>query len=616
MRQGFAHPLTVKVVVVAAVLVFVAGWPASAHSTTLAASDTASFARALSVAQAGDTIALADGDYPLLRVWRAHSLTIRGSRAARIEGFDLWRVSNVTLSGMTTTPLGDTRVVVSIKDSTDVTLDDLLIDGQDEMIGAGIITAGATNVTLQNSELTNCGNKERCVGIRRGSISTVVLNNMFHDCFDCDFIRSGASGVTIKGNTFDRAIPGRCACNHNDHIQIGGGGPWTIIGNRFGVKHGGAASIYVNPGNTNVGDPIRDVRIESNYFSGDAGLFGVKIGDSKLWLMKRISVINNTIMSGNIAAVQIEPGWKRRPQSERPRVANNVFRRMSWSSVCRHGQFSSNLTMTGAACADGQAGPANLGIDGRPTAESRLLIDKADWRYAPLSDYFGSARVGPPDRGAVEFLASGPPSSPPPGGVDERLPRVTTLTQSLSAFKRRLEVYARVTDDVGTSKATLSVDGASLASKTFENPSDSAGVSFSLPLRRIGRGKHTIRVTAADAESHVGIGAFGIAIPRTSLKRVTPRVTALINTLRNLANEAVRLRLVTQLNDDHGVRRAIVFVDGRPAMSKRFRARDRAVTTSFTLTEWHLPHGKHVVRVTAVDTSGRRGSAWFTVAVR
>ena len=34
--------------------------------------------------------------------------------------------------------------------------------------------------------------------------------------------------------------------NHNDFIQIGDGGPWTIDGNWFGVRTGGAASIWVD----------------------------------------------------------------------------------------------------------------------------------------------------------------------------------------------------------------------------------------------------------------------------------------------------------------------------------------------------------------------------------
>jgi parallel beta helix pectate lyase-like protein len=612
--------LYLVVTVAAAFAAFLTPQPAGATIRT--ATDADSFAVALGASESGDTIMLVDGQYPILSIVGSHSVTIKGSRNARVAGVSLWRSSAVTLEGFTVAPPGSARAVVLIKDSDDVTLDNVLIDGRDERVGAGILTRGDnSDFVIKNSEITNCGDKNRCIGLTRGTVNTLILNNAFHDCFDCDFIRSGASGVTIKGNTFDRAIPGSCkggplVCNHNDHVQIAGGGPWTVIGNRFGVKQGGAASIYVNPGVTNKDNPIHDVRIESNYFSGDAGLFGLKIGDDKIGLMSRISVVNNTIMSGDIAALQIERGWRNRPLGERPRVANNVFAIMSWPSVCRVGQFFSNLTITGVACKGGEIGPAKLGPDGRPTAGSSLVIDNADSTYAPLTDYSRSGRLGPPDRGAFEFLASQPPSSPPPGGVDERLPRVTTLTQSLSAFKRRLEVYAQVTDDVGTSEATLSVDGASLASKTFENPSDSAGVSFSLPLRRIGRGKHTIRVTAADAESHVGIGAFGITIPRTSLNPRTPRVTTLIHTLRNLADEAIRVRVVAELRDDRAVRKAIFFVDGRRVKSRRFRVGVRSAITSFRLTEWYLPHGHHIVRITAVDKGGRRGSAWFSLAVR
>jgi hypothetical protein len=614
------HACVWLVAVAAAFAAFVTPQPAGA--TVRTATDADSFAAVLAAAEPGDSIALAAGEYPILSIVGADSVTIQGSRSARIAGISLWRSAAITFTGFTVTPPGDARAQVVLKDSSDVTLDNLLIDGRDERVGAGILTDDSTsNLVLKNSEITNCGDGNRCVGIKRGTVNTLILNNAFHDCFECDFIRSGASGVTVQGNTFDRAIPGSCTggpleCNHNDPIQIAGGGPWTIIGNRFGVKHGGAASIFVNVGNSNTDNPIHDVRIVSNYFSGDAGLFGIKIGDSKVNLMSRIAVINNTVISGDIAGLQIEPRWKTRPFDQRPLVANNIFFKMSWSAVCGHGQFFSNLTMSGVACAGGQAGPANLGIDGHPTATSSLVIDRADSTYAPLGDYFGSGRVGPPDRGAFEFLASAPPPPPPPAGIDEGLPRVTMVIQQWIKFTRRLNVYARVNDDVGATGVSLTVDGATVSSKTFEAPRESAMASFSLPLRKIGRGRHRIGLRTEDAEGHVGIGGFNIAIPRRSLDPRAPTVTGLLNTLRNLDDEAIRLRLVAVLNDDSAVRKAIVSVDGRRVRSRRFRHGGSLVNTSFTLTEWDLPHGKHVVRITAVDAAGRRGSGWFTVAVR
>jgi hypothetical protein len=38
-----------------------------------------------------------------------------------------------------------------------------------------------------------------------------------------------------------------------------------------------------------------------------------------------------------------------------------------------------------------------------PTAQAVDVVDQADPRYAPSTDYFGLARVGRPDRGAIEY---------------------------------------------------------------------------------------------------------------------------------------------------------------------------------------------------------------------
>ena len=57
----------------------------------------------------------------------------------------------------------------------------------------------------------------------------------------------------------------------------------------------------------------------------------------------------------------------------------------------------------GRACSPtDEAGDPQLDDEGRPTAASRLLIDRADVRYATEQDVRGSRRDARPDIGAYE----------------------------------------------------------------------------------------------------------------------------------------------------------------------------------------------------------------------
>jgi hypothetical protein len=395
-------------------LVFAGG----ATARTLRAWDGPSFQTALAQARSGDTIALRDGSYPILVVQGRRfgaRLRIEGSRNASLAGTHFDRSSNITLVGVTVTPPGTEAARISIRRSRHITVDRVLVAGRRGGAGASIATdRTSADVIVRRSEITTCGSGARCIEL--GARRLLIAGNAFHDCYDCDFIRgSGAGGVTIRGNSFDRAIRGGCtqgtACNHNDHIQVMGGGPWRIVGNRFGDRNGGAASIWVNHGLHNTGNRIHDVFIASNVFSGDAGVFAVRIGGGTgggVGLPGRIAVVNNTILSGTVSAVAISSGWHGAAPSARPLVANNIFA-TSGRRNCALGRFSSNLAERGAACAGGEVGPARLDSAGRPTRASALVIDRAHPRYAPARDFAGSVRRGRPDRGAFEYRGGGAP---------------------------------------------------------------------------------------------------------------------------------------------------------------------------------------------------------------
>jgi hypothetical protein len=389
-------------------LVFTGG----ATARTLRAWDGPSFQAALAQARSGDTIALRDGSYPILVVQGRRfgaRLRIEGSRNASLAGTHFDRSSNVTLVGVTITPPGTEPARISIRRSRHITVDRVLVAGRRGGAGAAIATdRTSADVIVRRSEITSCGSGARCIEL--GARRLLLAGNAFHDCYDCDFVRGSSSGgVTIRGNSFDRAIRGGCtqgtACNHNDHIQIMGGGPWRIVGNRFGDRHGGAASVWVNHGVRNTRNRIHDVLVASNVFAGDGGLFAIRIGGGTgagVGLPRRIAVVNNTVLSGTVSALAISSGWHTTPPSARPLVANNVFAVQARRS-CALGRFSSNVAETGTACAGGAVGPAQLDSAGRPTSTSALVIDKADPRYAPARDFTGAMRRGRPDRGAFEY---------------------------------------------------------------------------------------------------------------------------------------------------------------------------------------------------------------------
>src|SRR5262249_14136361 len=148
------------------------------------------------------------------------------------------------LSGFTIAPPSsyNSQALLLVRQSSSVDITNVAFNGVRESAGAGLdVDDSNTGVTLEHSDLTNCGDKQTCV--LPGSRSMLITQNAFHDCLDCDFVRGIAAGVTISHNTFDRAVRGSCTvdpCNHNDHVQVLGGGPWTIVDNRFGDRNNGA----------------------------------------------------------------------------------------------------------------------------------------------------------------------------------------------------------------------------------------------------------------------------------------------------------------------------------------------------------------------------------------
>jgi hypothetical protein len=385
-----------------------------ASNATIPAHDEASFDAAIAKARAGDTIQLADGSYPTLEVsGRAYSgrpVRIVGSRNAKLAGILFLNSSNLVLEGVTITPPGGEMARLAVRNgSRGIVIERVLVDGRDENAGAALVTSDdASDVTIRGSELTNCGRGGGCV--RLGAKNLRVIQNKFFDCRSCDFIKGGGQGALVQGNTFDLAHNVECrggpaSCPHNNLIHIMGGASWTIVGNRFGAAKAGSGQIYVNPTVRSADNPIRSLLIASNIFTGDTGM-GIRIGIGQRSAAPppgNVRIVNNTILSGRLTSVMLVIPWAQVPEAQRPLVANNIMRKVNPGN-CPRGRFVSNLVLQGTPCPGDAIGNPKLDAKSSvPTAESRLVIDRADPRYAPKTDLLGKARRGAPDRGAVEY---------------------------------------------------------------------------------------------------------------------------------------------------------------------------------------------------------------------
>ena len=227
---------------------------------------------------------------------------------------------------------------------------------------------------------------------------------MFDELYDSDAVHGFGSGM-IRGNHMDHALPHGDG-NHNDFIQIGEGGPWTIEGNWFGERTGGAASIWVDSIRKGV---IHDVLVQNNVLTGhyagqDVGIFIAGDDRSVALLPTNVRVINNTVASGLLNSLRFGEAYSTLPLEERPLVANNVGDRLA--EMCDRIRSVDNVFAVGEACTESDViGDAALDATGAPTAASTLLLGRADPSLATPVDFFGCARTAPPDIGAIEFAA-------------------------------------------------------------------------------------------------------------------------------------------------------------------------------------------------------------------
>jgi hypothetical protein len=349
-------------------------------------------------------------------------LRIMGRPGVRIERVVFERTKHVSLARVRISPRTQ-HAIVEVNGSKHIDLNDLVVTAQGTRLSASVTAWASRYVTIRRSTFTHCGDRSvewsNCLTLFRRTRHVTVEDSWFHDCYGCDFIHGRfGSHLTLRRNRFERSLPchmGRVRCGHQDLVQLFAGKWLRVERNHFGVYKFGGAQLYLT-------GPVEHVSIANNVFVGTdarvpgyrsrtALVIGAKGSDR---LPRFVEVVNNTILTGTtrvdgyagslrMSRAYRYGGYSRR---ERPLVVNNVIGLLrTWGRVCFGARGSiSNVVVRGHRCSrSDEVGRVYLDQRGRPTARSRLLIDRANRSHAPSNDMTGRRRGRAPDIGAYEY---------------------------------------------------------------------------------------------------------------------------------------------------------------------------------------------------------------------
>ena len=478
--------------------------PLGAAAATVSVTGDAELTAALALALPGDVIQMAPGAYGTVTIAARGGpeadLTLAGEPGASVAGMNITGSTRLVITGLSVAPAGATAYI-NVASSNAVTFSNLHLDGGAGGAGVAIwLTPDALGVVIKDSTFLHCASP---MCIRASSPDVLIEHNVFDELDDSDAVHGFGGGV-IRYNRMDHALPAGDG-NHNDFIQIGNGGPWTIDGNWFGVRTGGAASIWVDSIDNGV---IHDVLIQNNVLTGhyvgqDVGIFVAGDDRQVALLPTNVRVLNNTVTSGLLNSLRFGANYATIPVDQRPLVANNVGDRLR--GMCDRIRSEDNVLADGEACSASDAiGNAALDASGAPTAASALLLGRADPLVAPPTDYFGCPRTGAPDIGAIELgacpavTAPAPPLVEPAGGTSKSSSvRARARILSLRSRRRahRVEVFVRCSNATRLVASVL-VHGRVVASAS-QGGSLRHGATFKLRAPRTGRIEVRIRALGA-----------------------------------------------------------------------------------------------------------------------
>jgi hypothetical protein len=295
--------------------------------------------------------------------------------------------------------------IADVSASSDITFRNVRFLGTEEDTGVALqLDPDDRDITVAQAEFAHCEHGLACI-LAQGR-GLVIDHVRFHDVRDADVIRGAADDVTISDSDLHDALSGTHADNHNDLIQILGGGPWTILRSHFGQRNNGAAQVYVDPRSGPAG-AVHDVHVESSLFTGSDKdmFFAINVREpaqSSVPLATGVEFVNNTIVSANIAAIVLADEYAKVAPDQRPLVQNNILGRQK-HSLCDVARVVTNVIGSGPSCPGDLRGNPSLDDKGRPEGDSASLLAHGTSSGAPETDLFGRKRGNPPTIGAAEL---------------------------------------------------------------------------------------------------------------------------------------------------------------------------------------------------------------------
>ena len=395
-----------------------------ANATTISVRSSSQFEAAVrALRSTGGTIKLRRHHYggELVVGWRsARPLRIVGEPGVRVASLLLEGTQHVSVSRLTIAPVGD-DAWLRVSGSRHVDLHDVLVTAKGTRYRATLQIIESRHVLIRGSEFRRCGDRSplfsNCLHLKHGTRHIRIVGNWFHDCRGCDFVH-GLFGydLTLRGNRFERALPcrtGRERCRHQDLVSFWSGNRLLMEGNSFGVYRRGAAQLYLIRG-------VDRVTIVNNVFRGTdprvpryRARVAIIVGSKGSKRVPRsVRIVNNTILTGarridgyagSIRMSGVYWGLQRR---KRPLLANNVIGLVQDPHhVCSvAARAIGNVVLRGTACrGQNQVGEVHLDPKGRPTAASKLLIDRGSRGFGVRRDIDGRKRDSRPDIGAYEY---------------------------------------------------------------------------------------------------------------------------------------------------------------------------------------------------------------------
>jgi len=421
---GIRGTCALAALVVLGLVVPLSSGAADAGTATIRVRSSSQFEAAVrALRKTGGTIRLRRHDYGGELVVGPRSvrpLRIVGEPGVRVASLLLERTQHVSVSRVTMAPMGDDawlRVIGSRR----VDVRDVLVTAKGTRFRATLQIVESRHVAIRGSEFRHCGDRSQffsnCLHLKHGTRHIRIVGNWFHDCRGCDFVH-GLFGydLTLRGNRFERALPcrtGRERCRHQDLVSFWSGDRLLVDGNWFGVYRRGAAQLYLIRG-------VDRVSIVNNVFRGTdprvpgyhARVAIIVASKGSKRVPRRVRIVNNTILTGarridgyagSIRMSGVYWGLQRR---KRPLLANNVIGLVQDPHhVCSvAAQAIGNVVLRGIACrGQNRVGEVHLDARGRPTAASKLLIDRGRRGFGVRRDIDGRKRDSRPDIGAYEY---------------------------------------------------------------------------------------------------------------------------------------------------------------------------------------------------------------------